>query len=179
VFKFYVAPIILSRYWNFHQSNQTCDLAGARVNQAAGRIRPAGRQLAIADLRRLNHFNTSVNYCASYLRGCLLHAAVSVKLLYTSHCILYERHDSVQPGMESKPNWTSQQLSQDLCPAGTWDSVTGLFHEFHYNSHHKATSRCRMHAEQFIIIQLIKNIWGFTKAISLVFTPTLAVWGYS
>jgi hypothetical protein len=44
VFKFYVAPIILSRYWNFQQSNQTCDLAGAGVNQAAG------RQLVIADL---------------------------------------------------------------------------------------------------------------------------------
>jgi hypothetical protein len=29
VFIFYFAPIILSRYWNFHQSNQTCDLAGA------------------------------------------------------------------------------------------------------------------------------------------------------
>jgi hypothetical protein len=36
--------MILSRYWNFHQSNQTCDLAGAGVNQAAG------RQLAIAGL---------------------------------------------------------------------------------------------------------------------------------
>jgi hypothetical protein len=50
VFKFYVAPIILSRYLNFYQLNQTCDLAGAGVNQAAGRIRPAGRQLAIADI---------------------------------------------------------------------------------------------------------------------------------
>jgi hypothetical protein len=50
VFKFYVAPIILSRYWNFHQSKQTCDLAGAGVNQAAGQIWPAGRQLAIAGL---------------------------------------------------------------------------------------------------------------------------------
>jgi hypothetical protein len=46
VFKFYVAPIILSRYWKFHQSNETCDLAGAGVNQAAG------RQLAIAALDR-------------------------------------------------------------------------------------------------------------------------------
>jgi hypothetical protein len=50
VIKFYVAPIILSRYWNFHQSNQTCDLVGAGVNQAEGRIWPAGRQLAIAVL---------------------------------------------------------------------------------------------------------------------------------
>jgi hypothetical protein len=43
---------LLCRYWNFHQSNQTCDLAGAGVNQAAGRIRPAGRQLAIAALQQ-------------------------------------------------------------------------------------------------------------------------------
>jgi hypothetical protein len=35
---------MLSRYRNFHQSNQTCDLAGAGVNQAAG------RQLAVAAL---------------------------------------------------------------------------------------------------------------------------------
>jgi hypothetical protein len=39
--------MILSRYWNFHQSNQTYDLAGAGVNQAAG------RQLAIAGIESL------------------------------------------------------------------------------------------------------------------------------
>jgi hypothetical protein len=50
VFKFYVAPIILRRYWTLHHSKQTCDLGGAGVYPAAGRIGPAGRQLAIADV---------------------------------------------------------------------------------------------------------------------------------
>jgi hypothetical protein len=61
VFKFYVAPIILSTriYLNLQQSNKTCDLGGAGENQAAGRMRPAGRQLVIAVLEDRNGWKIS------------------------------------------------------------------------------------------------------------------------